>query len=385
MKTWLILILGLLFLSSARVHAQFMVYRDEKGQVLTTVDNYATGLQYATTASHTKATFLESPFLTFPVWQEGTIQLDRSGKKLRCQLAYNLVSNEVLCRFAGDSAVKIVTPEFFSINNTEFTRLQNHLAGIEYRTYFSLLHDGPTRLWMSLSSRLEPLNSADEIRSRFHRDLSIRSIYRVSPKYYIQKGDSELSPVSLAKKSLLEVFSDYPAAIDAKIPDKSLTANDLLDAVNYYDFSAAEARKDLRNLPKDEAFKAMFRNRITYPAGAGYQGIYGRVYAGFDVDSLGKVRNVVILSPDNVGFGFIEAVKKMLERLSDVNPTFRGHYALPIAFTYTNSNDKTGTHWPLNRLADNYLDGCTLLAELVVPIAVAKSTISSQEVWGYYK
>ena len=32
----------------------------------------------------------------------------------------------------------------------------------------------------------------------------------------------------------------------------------------------------------------------------------------FDVDSLGKIRNIVILSPENIGFGFTEAVKKII-------------------------------------------------------------------------
>ena len=385
MKTWLILILSVSLFPSASVQAQFIVYQDEKGQVLTTVDTYATGARITTTASHAKETYLGSPFFTFPVWQEGNIQLDRSGKKLDCQLAYNLVTNEVLCRFAGDSAVRIVTPEFFTINNTEFTRIQNSLAGLDYRTYFSPLHNGPNRLWMSLSSRLEPLNSADYLKSRDHRDLTIRSIYRVSPKYYIQKEDGELIPVSLSKKSLMAVFPRYSDEIDAKFPDKTLTANSLIEGINYHDSLAAGERRNVRNLPKDEAFKAVFRDKITFPARAGYQGIYGRVYAGFDVDSLGKIGNVVILSPDNAGFGFVEEVKKSLETVPDINPALRGQYALPVAFTYTNSSEKTGAHMPVNKLADSHLKNRTLLNEVTVPFVVNKPVITSREVWGYYR
>ena len=281
MKTRLILILGIVCLLFAKTQGQFIVYQDEKGQVLTTIDNYSTGKQYATTASHTRVTCLGSPFLTFPVWQEGSIQLDRGGKQLTCQLAYNLFSNEVLCRFTKDSTVSLVTPEFFAMNNTKFVRLQNSLAGIEYRTYFSLLHTGPTKLWTSLSSQLEALTSADVEKVRYHKDLTIQAAYHIKPKYYIQKTVGEPTPITLTKKSLLDIFSDQAYALADKIPTKSLTTSDVIDVINIYDSLVASEKENLAHLSKEELFRRNLQTTITYPGGVGKQGIYGRVYAGF--------------------------------------------------------------------------------------------------------
>ncbi len=369
-----------------QTHGQIAVYQDKKGQILTTTDAYATGRQYATTASHTQVTFLESPFFTFPVWQEGNVQLDKSGKELACQLAYNLVTNEVLCRFAGDSAVKVITPEVFTINNTKFFRLQNSIAGLDYRTYFSLLHNGPTKLWMSLSSKIEPRNSAEEIKSRYYKDLNIQGIYRTKTKYYIQKENAGPKLINLSKKSLLDALADQSQALDSKISStQQLTTNDIIDLLNYYDSRVAAARENELHLSKEDVFKHILQNKIMYPGWVGNQGIYGRVYAGFDIDSMGLVKNIVILSPDNVGFGFTQEVKKALETLSNVDPAFHGRYALPVAFTYTNSREGKGPHVPVNHLPDDRFDHRTVLEEVVVPFVVNKAAIASREVWGYYK
>ena len=386
MKTRLLFILSMGCLFWAQTFGQLTVYQDEKGQVLTSVDNYSTGMQYSSpTATHTRTTFLGSPFFTFPVWQPGTIQLDKSGKELSCQLAYNLVSNEVLCRFDGDSAVQTVTPEFFTINNTTFIRLQDKVAGLAYRTYFSLLHDGPTRLWMSLDCQLKPLNSAEIVKDRTYLDVTIRGIYRTYPKYYIQRGDRELTLVDLTKKSFLKAFPDYTASLESRIPDKDIAVNDAIGAVTYYDSLVAEGNEKMRYLPRDEAFKEKLTGQIAYPAKAGFQGIYGRVYAGFDVDSLGRIRNITVLSPENSGFSFTDEVKKSLETMSAVSPALRGHYALPVTFTYTNSKEHSGLHAPVNQLPDDRLGNRILLKEVLVPYVTSSYVTTSREVWGYYK
>ncbi|MVM37742.1 hypothetical protein GO730_09240 [Spirosoma sp. HMF3257] len=291
------LLLFTLLLLTLKTHGQITVYQDEKGQIFTTSDSYSTGRQTTSTASYIKVTFLGNPFFTFPVWQEGKVQLDRSGKELDCQLAYNLVTSDVLCRFAGDSAVTIITPERFTINNTTFVRLQNSIAGLEYRTYFSILHNGPTKLWMSLNSQIEPRNSAEEIKTSYYKDLNIQGIYRIKTKYYIQKGEGEPRLVNLSKKLLLDAFADQAAALESKIPSRQLTPNDIIDAINVYDSLVLAERKSLAHLSKEELFKKTLQAKITYPGWVGKQGIYGRVYAGFDVDSQGQSKMSSFLVP----------------------------------------------------------------------------------------
>ena len=371
--------LSMLFL---KAQGQCIVHQEKDGLLLTTCDVYSSG---KTNVYH-QVTYLGNPFLTFPIWQEGQIRLDRSGKSLDCQLAYNLHTNEVLCRFVGDSTVKTITPEVFIINNTEFVRQRNILAGMDYRLYYSIIHNGPTKLLQSLSSQIEPMNSAEEINSRYYRDLIIKGVCRTKTSYYIQKGDGDPKLITLSKKSLLNALADQSQALESKVPARQpLTINNVIDILNYYDSLVVVARKNELHVSRSDVFKQILQHKITYPGWVGNQGIYGRVYAGFDIDSLGLVNNIVILSPDNVGFGFIYAVKKALETLSNVDPAFKGKYALPVAFTYTNSKENTGPHVPLNHLPDDRLNGRTLLQETVVPFVITQPVTSSREVWGYYK
>ncbi|GAB3790594.1 hypothetical protein GCM10028818_60880 [Spirosoma horti] len=377
----LILLLCTLSIPCLTSQGQIFVYHEKDGVVFTSIDTYSPGQ----TGTYQKTTYLGSPFLTYPVWQKGQVRLDMSGKAISCQLAYNINTNEVLCRFKGDSTMKTITPEMFSFNGTEYLRKRGDVAGMDYQVYFSVIHNGSTKLLRSLSSQLEPLNSAEEISIRHYKDLNVRGTYRVLTKYYIQKGDATPRLITLSKKSLLDVFADQSAALDAKIPSRQLTTTDVVDMINAYDSLVTVARENAGHLSKEEVFRKNLERKINYPAWVGNQGIYGRVYAGFDVDSLGIIKHVVILSPDNIGFGFIFEVKRALETLSNVDPNFRGAYALPIAFTFTNSREKSGPHVPINRLPDNRYQNRILLEEVTVPFVVAKSAAAPREVWGYYK
>lgn len=361
---------------------QILVYQEKDGHIFTTMDVYGAS---STNATHNKITLLGSPFFTYPVWQAGQVKLDKSGKVLSCQLAYNLNTNDVLCRFAGDSTVQTITPEVFSINGTEFMRKRGELAGMDYQLYYSIIHNGPTKLLRSLSSQLEALNSAESISIRQYKDLNIRDKYRIITKYFIQKGESVPTLVTLSRKSLLEALADQAVGLNTKIPARQLTTTDVIDILNTYDSLVIVARKNPLHLSKEDVFKQILRNKIAYPAWVGNQGIYGRVYAGFDVDSLGLIKNVSILSPDNIGFGFIAEVKRGLETLSNVDPNFCGTYALPIAFTFTNAKDNSGPHVPTNQLDNSRLQNRTILDEITIPFLVAKSSVVPREVWGYYK
>ncbi|AUD05676.1 hypothetical protein CWM47_29840 [Spirosoma pollinicola] len=374
-------LVGILSVLSLKTSGQIFVYQEKDGNVFTSVDSYSPGK----TNTYTKLTYLGSPFLTFPVWQPGKIRLDMEGNVLDCQLAYNLNTNEVLCRFEGDSAVKTVTPAVFSINNTEFVRYQNSLMGIDYRLYYSIIHNGPTKLLKSLSNQLGYMNSEEQIRVRSYRDLNLSGSYRIITKYFIQKGNGEPKLISLSKKSLMDALADQAFALESKIPTKSLTTNEVIDILNHYDSLVAEARINRAHLSKEDVFRQIFQNKISYPGWVGNQGIYGRIYAGFDIDSLGYVKNVVILSPDNIGFGFTSEAKKALETMSNVAPAFQGRYALPVTFTYENAKEKTGPHIPVNRLPDDRLNKRTVLEEVIVPFTTNKAGIASREVWGYYK
>ncbi|GAB3893072.1 hypothetical protein [Spirosoma agri] len=379
----LALFVSALCLSVPEAYSQFTVSQNEKGQLLTTVDVYGPGKINAT--SYNKITYLGSPFLNYPVWQPGTIQIDRSGKEIPCQLAYNLVTNEVLFRFDETSAVKIITPDLFKINDTEYIRQNDKSLGVDHHLYVTTIHNGPTQLLTCVTKRLANLNSSEAVNNTYNRDLNVEGIYRTKTTYYIRKGDARPELISLTKKSLLEIFREQAQQLANRIPDKALTTLDIIHVINAYDSLMVIARSGTYPLNHNPLFIQSLQDKIIYPNWAGSQGVYGRVYAGFDIDSLGKVKNVALLSPNNAGFGLAQGVLKALDKLPVLDPAYKGTYVLPVAFTYTNSLEKAGTHVPINQLPDERMGNRIVLAEFVVPYVVSKQTITAKEVWGYYR
>lgn len=375
----LILLLLCLLTAAVRLQAQCVTFKDKNGRVLTTCEIY--GMSNRTGAVvHTQETYIGSPYFTYPTWQEGTIQVDRQGRALNCQLAYNLVTNEVMCRFANDSTVKTITPEVFTINGLEFVRQRNTLLGIDYQMYSTVLHDGPTKLLLGLYNNLETTYDRDP-----NREYNIKGMYRTIKKYFIRKGDAAPTLINLSKKSMLDVFSDQANALAASIPNRELKSEDVTALIMRYDSLTAESKKSFAHFRKEDVFRELLHTRIQYPAWVGNQGVYGRVYAGFDVDSVGTIKNVAILSPENIGFGFAFEVKKALENLASVSPTFQGRYVLPVAFTFINPKDNAITRIPVNRLPDERMQNRILLTEVTIPFVTSKTIPSYREVWGYYK
>lgn len=373
----LIFILVTVCLFLPKIYGQITVYQDKKGQILTTLDSYASGNR-SLTPTHNRVTYMGSPFLTFPVWQAGTIQLDTKGQEIAGELAYNLATNEVMCRLMGDSTVRLITPEVFTINGKEFLREHHKLPGLTYQSYFTRLHGGQTKLLTRLSSRVEEMYN-----NAYNRD--IQGIYRTQNQYYIQKGNAQPEFISLTKNSVLTNLYEQAEKIAARLPAKPLTPDDLTKALIYYDSLMAAERANKLPLLADPTFTQTLHEKIIYPNYARTQGVYGRVYAGFDIDERGRIKNIAILSPDNSGFPFDAVVRNALEKLPPVGPVCQGKYALPIAFTFTNSKETTGPHVPLNRLTEERLQDRILLDEYVVPAIVSKPVTTSREVWGYYK
>ncbi|WP_338876246.1 hypothetical protein WBJ53_11395 [Spirosoma sp. SC4-14] len=376
------LVLITLACSLANGFGQYKVYKDEKGQLLTSVDTY--GATTIKSTAYNQVVYIGSPFLNYPIWQEGTIQLDRSGKPIACRIAYNMATNEVFCQLGEDSTTKIITPEVFTIDGTEYVRQRNNLLGIDYRLYAKVLHNGPTQLLQSTTKQLEPMNSTDALGNRHNRELNLQGVYRTLTNHYIRKGDARPELISLTKKSLLEAFYDQSEAIAPKIPNGALSQFDVIDVINAYDSLVAAARVGSSPLSQNSLFTQSLHSQIIYPAWVGNQGIYSRVYAGFEIDSQGIVRNVTILSPTNAGFGFAQEVQKALEKLPNLDPTYRGSYVLPVTFTYTNKKEQSGAHVPVNQLPEERMKGRMLLDEFTVPWVVTKPITTTREVWGYY-
>lgn len=93
---------------------------------------------------------------------------------------------------------------------------------------------------------------------------------------------------------------------------------------------------DTPALSNDPVFNQVLMRRVIYPARAIRSATYGRIYAGFDIDSKGRIQNVLILCPQTTGVGFEYEVSAALKRMPPLNPRYAGRYVLPASFVLTN-------------------------------------------------
>lgn len=370
------------FFIAFQSYGQLTVFKDKTGQILTTFDVYGQGTISAT--AYKQGTYLGSPFLTFPVWQRGSFWLDQSGKEMVGELAYNLVSNEVLCRLDGDSAVKIITPYQFTMDGTTFIRQRNKLLGIDYRLYATVIFDTKTQLLVSLAKRIDPYMPLAN-GYNISKEMSLIGEYKLLRNYYIRKGDAKPEFINLTRSSVLKILYEQADKLAARLPKERLTPADVATTLVYYDSLMANDRLSSPPLLQPNAFNHFLQQQITYPTYAKSQGVYGRVYAEFTVDAEGKIEHPAILSPTNGGFRFDIMVLEALKKMPAVNPIHQGKYVLPVAFTYTNTKIADEPNVPVNRLAEDRLAGKILLDELVVNTIATRPAVSPREVWGYYK
>ena len=377
-----ILVLGLLALLFTKTWAQCVVSKDNHGQVVTTCEVYSEGFGRSMVAAHKQISYLGSEYLTFPVWQQGKIRLDESGKEVPCLLAYSLVDNKVMCRFDNEmTAATSLSPYSFTIDGLEFVRQVNKTLGLDYKFYAIALYNGQTKLLKSFSSAL----TYKPVQNSYEKNSSFEGSYQRQEKFYIRKGDAPPQLTNLTKSSLLEILYDQSEKIASRLPDKRLTSDDVVKTLTYYDSLTTASNVNKPSLNRDPLFNDFLHGQIKYPSMAWNSGVYGRVYIGFEVTERGQLINIASLSPDNGGFGFDQEVKQALNKLSTVMPTHAGKYALPVSFTYTNIQDKKNAYVPVITIPTERLEERIVLNEVVVPIVIAKPVVTSREVWGYYK
>jgi hypothetical protein len=104
-------------------------------------------------------------------------------------------------------------------------------------------------------------------------------------------------------------------------------------------------------------YKAAQRN-IGYPIGAIRGSIYGRLYASFEVDNKGAIKNISLIYPlvsKKIShlLGFEAEIVGGLSKTPQLNNVSEGKYILPIAFVYKNIYYGE-ENYPTNRISENY-------------------------------
>jgi Gram-negative bacterial TonB protein C-terminal len=127
-----------------------------------------------------------------------------------------------------------------------------------------------------------------------------------------------------------------------------------------------------KNLNENLVFRKLIERNIMYPKKARYRSLYGRVYAKFIIDKMGKIDSVKIIYPiippkyEN-RTGFVEEITKGFKKLPLLGFGYDGKYILPVAFVFKNYNDSPVVAYPKNSLPSYYeLNEIVLLDEIQV-------------------
>lgn len=121
-------------------NGQYIISNDADGNILTI-------LEYPmTNRSPFRRRFFGNPYLTFPIWQPGTIQLTEQSQEINCRIVYDLVDNEITCQFDETTKSTAVKPHAFTINSVRFISRPKSFLGTVYRTYYAVLAEGETSL-----------------------------------------------------------------------------------------------------------------------------------------------------------------------------------------------------------------------------------------------
>lgn len=134
-------------------------------------------------------------------------------------------------------------------------------------------------------------------------------------------------------------------------------------------------------LNQDPVFSQIVTHRIQYPVKPALRAIYGRFYAGFDIDSAGHIHNIAVLYPKmsrqlSKLYGFEYEIQTGLKHIPALKPSLTGSYLLPIAFCFTHYGEGPSPIVPTNVLPKGYqLGDRVLLSEVRVFASSPSSTL----------
>ncbi|GAB3900031.1 hypothetical protein GCM10028803_22190 [Larkinella knui] len=224
-----------LTLPGLRSYGQCVVSQDAQNRVITTCRYYdAKGgfLMNRPDRSQaiTQVTYLGSEYLTYPVWQNGTVESGASEKPIPCKIAFNIATNVIKCLFEGDETIYEVQPDAFTVNDMRFISRVSEKGGKTSRAYYLVLYAGKTRVLKQFRCTLSRTK-----KEAYASDEPFEGTFRQQKTYFIQRNNEKLRVVNLSRKSVLGVLDDQARRLDQYITQRKLDVYQLVDAVAYYD------------------------------------------------------------------------------------------------------------------------------------------------------
>ncbi|GAB3957210.1 hypothetical protein GCM10028805_49250 [Spirosoma harenae] len=186
----------------------FLINRPDRGQV------------------SNQTVYLGNPYLTYPIYREGTLEMSSPQGIIPCKIAFNLIANEVSCLLPGDATEQAVLPDAFTVDGKRFVA-RTESSG--KRLYYEVLYAGKSRVLAHYKATLTAVN-----REPYQFDDEFDGTYNRQERYFIEFVAQPLQEVTLSKKTVMKLFHTTSNSALAKTKDK-LTLMELIEAVASYD------------------------------------------------------------------------------------------------------------------------------------------------------
>jgi hypothetical protein len=221
----MVLLTGLLCLFSIAGFGQCTVTTDQAGRLVTICTDYASRsgfLMNRPDQSQAQETtvYAGSPYLSFPVYEAGIIEFTATRQRISCQLALNLVTNQVLCRFNNDSVEYAILPDSFTVGNRRFVGKASPKGE---RVYYMVLYAGKSRLLTQTRATLQVTK-----REPYALDEQFDGTYIRQERYFIERGNT-MREITLSRKSVLKALGS-PLSPSSPTKDK-LTVQEMIGLV----------------------------------------------------------------------------------------------------------------------------------------------------------
>lgn len=95
-----------------------------------------------------------------------------------------------------------------------------------------------------------------------------------------------------------------------------------------------------KSIASNPGFTRQLLKNTRFPAAAGRRKSEGRLYLYFDIDSQGKIANADVKNPNGIDTLFVNEVVRVSHKIPEQDVAYEGHYVLPVAFAYVESNER---------------------------------------------
>lgn len=222
----------LLPLLSGVSFGQCTVTRDQTGRLVTTCIGYAYRGGFLMnrpdqSQAQTTTVYGGSPYLSFPIYEAGMLDFAATNQKIPCQLAFNLVTNQVLCRFNNDSLEHAVLPDAFTIGTRRFIGRSSPKGD---RVYYQVLYAGKSRLLAQTRVTLQLTK-----RESYTMEDQFDGTYIRKERYFIERENKALQEVTPSRKSVLKALGATSHQHSLTLAKDKLTVQEMIGIVGSYD------------------------------------------------------------------------------------------------------------------------------------------------------